>query len=257
MPSRLAHETGRGNCESRRAALYSAVMSRREGSGWSRTWASVAMLAFALHLGAALYELVVVYPLWSHDLPKSVAAWTAMNARPDSTRVFTPLVVAILFSTGMAWISGITTRGWRRGWLTLALLAAAGSAQLTWLQVLPVERELFGPAALGAGTEAIVIGLTGDWIRWSAIRLVVLLAGAWLVWTAQLSGGVSDSGRGTAPLPEPGPDRRGSGRGKERRRPEFSLGDLAEPEVSFGDETPNARDQWRRSLPPRRRTAKK
>lgn len=213
----------------------------------------MARLAFALYLGAALYDFVVIHPLWSSELPKSVTTWAAMSARPDPMRLFTPLVIAILFSTGMAWISGLTTRGWRRGWLTLTLLAAAATAQMTWMQVLPVERELFGPAALGAGTDAVITGLTGDWIRWSAIRLAVLLTGTWLAGMAQFAGGVTIDSPSTAATPEPSP------RGRTRKRParEFSLGDLSEPEIFFGDEPPDPREQWRRSLPPRRRTAKK
>jgi len=228
-------------------------MARREGSGWSRTWGSVATLAFALHLGAALYELVVVFPLWSVDLPKSAAAWAAMNARPDSSRVFTPLLLAVVFSTAMAWISGLSTRGWRRGWLTLALVAAAASAEIAWMQLLPVERELFGPAALGEGNGAVVIGLAGDWLRWSGARMAALLAGAYFAWSAQLSGGLA----AFAGSPESAPDAGPEGRRPRRRSRDFSLGDLDEPEVTFGDEAPNAREQWRRSLPPRRRTAKK
>lgn len=213
----------------------------------------MATLAFALYLGAALYDLVVVWPLWGSDLPKSAAAWAATSARPQPMRLFTPLATAILFSTTMAWISGITTRGWRRAWLTLALFAAAATAQVTWMQLLPVERELFGPAALGSGTDALVMGLAGDWIRWSAIRVAVLLAGAWTAGMAQLSGGAVEASSGRPPTREAAPP----GRARKRDSPEFSLGDLAEPEVSFGDEAPNPRDQWRRSLPPRRRTAKK
>lgn len=216
----------------------------------------MATLAFALHLGAALYDVVVIHPLWSADLPKSVTAWAAMASRPDPMRVFTPLVVAILFSTGMAWISGITTRGWRRAWLTLAVVAAAATAQLTWMQVLPVERELFGPAALGAGTDAVIVGLTGEWIRWSAVRIAVLLAGTWVAAMAQLAGGVAQHETSQAGAAE-GPPRRPGARARRGAARDFSLGDLAEPEISFGDEAPDPREQWRRSLPPRRRTAKK
>lgn len=228
-------------------------MATREGSGWSRTWGAVAMLAFALHLGAALYELVVVFPLWSADLPKSAAAWAAMTSRPDSSRLFTPLVIAIVFSTAMAWISGLFTRGWRRAWLTLALAAAGATVMIAVTEVSPVERELFGPAALGDGNGALVVGLAGDWIRVSAMRMAALAAGAWFAWRAQ----ATTSAPGFARDAEPLPGGRAEGRRGARRPREFSLGDLAEPEISFGDDSPNPRRQWQGSLPARRRTAKK
>jgi len=211
------------------------------------------MFAFALHLGAALYEMVVVFPLWSGDLPNSATAWAAMTSRPDSSRVFLPLLIAIVFSTAMAWISGIFTRGWRRAWLTLALVAAGATVMVSVTEVSPVERELFGPAALGDGNDALVVGLAGDWIRVSAMRMAALAAGAWFAWCAQLAGGATSPARSAAPAPEAA----ASGRRGARRARDFSLGDLAEPEISFGDDAPNPRQQWQRSLPRRRPTAEK
>lgn len=228
-------------------------MSQLEGSGWSRTWGSVALLAFGLHLGASLYDAVVVFPLWSGDLPKSVTAWATMDARPDPSRLFTPLVAAIVFATAMAWISGLSARGSRRWWLTLALVAACGLASVTLAQVMPVERELFGPAAFGEGDRALLVGLVGDWMRVSAIRMAVLAAGAWLTWRAQLAGSATWPSRGA----EPAADRGSAPRRGARRPREFSLGDPSEPEIALGDDPANPRRQWQGSLPRRRRTAKK
>ena len=65
--------------------LYSRAMAAREGSWWSRGWGVVALVAFAVYLGAAIYEAAVVAPLWSLSPPASVSAWAALKIRPDSS----------------------------------------------------------------------------------------------------------------------------------------------------------------------------
>src|SRR5258708_1888345 len=128
-------------------------MAMHEGSWWSRAWGAVALTAFATHFGASVYEEAVVVPLWIVDPPKSIAAWNALMLKPDSSMLFQALVAIIVIATSISWMSGITTRGWRRWWLTLALACAGALAAVTWLFVMPAERWLFGAGALG-GNEA-------------------------------------------------------------------------------------------------------
>jgi hypothetical protein len=224
-------------------------MARREGSLWSRTWGALAVLAFAVHLGAAVYEAAVIAPLWSLTPPESVAAWAKLDRRPDSSQLFHALAAMIAITAAMAWISGISERGWRRWWLSLSLACAGGLVLLVVMFVTPVERALFGAAAIGGRDAAGVVALTGDWVRAAAMRMAVLLVGAWASYRAQVAG--VRGGLHVAVVEEDEAPSAG------RRAREFSFGDEPDEEMSLGDDPGNPRERWVSSLPAGRRTAKK
>jgi hypothetical protein len=221
-------------------------MVEREGSLWSRAWGALAMLAFAVHLGACVYEAAVIAPLWSLTPPASVAAWATLELRPDPSQLFQTLLALIAISTGLAWISAISERGWRRWWLTLALICAGSLVVVVVMFITPVERALFGTAAIGGRDSAGVVALTGDWVRAAAIRMAVLLVGAWAAYRAQSAGGVRASVFEADEAPAGG-----------RRARDFSFGDEPDEEMRLGDDAANPRERWRSTLPARRRTAKK
>jgi hypothetical protein len=233
-------------------------MASREGTWWSRAWGTIAVAAFAVHVGAAVYEAAVLAPLWSIDPPKSIGAWNALAMRPDSSSLFDPLVAIIALATAMSWLSGILTRGWRRWWLTLTLACAGTLVVVTMQMIMPVERELFGAGALRAD-DATVVAWTGDWIRGAALRLAALVVGTWSAYRAQLAGMMAErivvaAGAGDVFVDE---DLRG---GRRRRARDFSFGDEPDTDLTIGDETVHPlqpRQRWRQSLPDRRRTAKK
>lgn len=215
------------------------------------------MLGFAMHLGAALYEAMVVAPMWSASPPKSITSWAMLANRPNSAALFHPLAGVIVVAMLLAWVSGVTVRGWRRWWLTLALAASAALVAVTFLMVLPCERLLFGSVALGDGDAPTLIALTGEWIRAAALRFAVLLVGAWATWRAQLAISAAtanaSASRGAA-LPEYSLGRAAA---KTRHGREFSLGEPRERDIVLGEEAANPRDRWRGTLPRGRRTAKK
>jgi len=222
-------------------------MAEREGSWWSRGWGVIVLVAFAVYLGAAVYEAAVIAPMWSLTPPASVKAWAALDARPDSSALFQPLVAIIVVATSMAWISGISERGWRRWWLTLALACAGALAAIVVVMLMPCERSLFGAAALGDRDAADVVALTGEWIRAAAMRLAALLVGAWAAYRAQLAGMLgATSASALREAPSTG-----------RRARDFAFGDEVDDEVTLGDDAGNPRERWMTSLPRRRRTAKK
>ncbi|MFN2426580.1 MAG: hypothetical protein ABR587_09070 [Candidatus Binatia bacterium] len=229
-------------------------MAAREGSWWSRGWGTIALVAFAVHLGAAVYEAAIIAPLWSLSPPQSVSAWAALQERPDSSGLFQPLVAVIVIATLMAWIFGLAERGWRRWWLTLALGCAAALAAVVVMHVMPCERALFGAAALGDPGSAMLIALTGEWIRAAGFRLAALLVGAWAAYRAQLAGML---GQAPAAALRRAAGASADGASASRRTRDFAFGDEAEAEMSLGDETANPRQRWQDSLPSRRRTAKK
>ena len=221
-------------------------MVEREGSLWSRAWGALAVLAFAVHLGACVYEAAVIAPLWSLTPPASVAAWATLELRPDPSQLFQTLLAIIAISTGLAWISGISERGWRRWWLTLALVCAGSLVVIVVMFITPVERALFGAAAIGGRDSASVVALTGDWVRAAAIRMAVLLVGAWAAYRAQSASGVRASVFEADEAPAGG-----------RRVRDFSFGDEPDEEMRLGDDPANPRERWMSTLPAGRRTAKK
>jgi hypothetical protein len=240
--------------ERNRITLYSRAMAQREGSWWSRGWGTVALLGFAIYLGAAVYEAAVIAPLWSAAPPASVSAWAALPIRPDSSALFQPLVAIIVVATSMAWMSGLTERGWRRWWLTVALACAAALAADVVLLLTPCERSLFGAAALADHDNAVLIALTGDWIRASAFRFAALIVGAWSTYRAQLAGML---GASTSTVLNEAASAASATPARSRRTREFAFGDELEEEVTLGEEAVNPRERWRTSLPRRHRTAKK
>lgn len=234
----------------RQSALYSAAVAVREGNWWSRAWGAVAVLGYALLLGAAAYEAALIAPLWSLAPPDSVREWVALSSRPDSSALFQPLVAVTVVASAMAWMSGLLERGWRRWWLTLSLCGAGGLAAVTVLHILPCERDLFSAASLGERDPAFVISLTNEWIRAASLRMAALVVGGWAAYRAQLAGMLGDI---------PAARRAASAAASSRARParDFAFGDDDAPDVTLGEEASPARDRWRGSLQGRRRTAKK
>jgi hypothetical protein len=226
-------------------------MTMREGGLWSRAWGALALMAFAIHLGATVYEDAVVAPLWMIDPPGSVTAWNGLALRPDGTSFFQALTAIVCVTTAMAWMSGLGSRGWRRWWLTLALVCAGGLAAVTMLYLMPAERWLFGAGAL-QGNDAAIVAWSGDWLRASAMRLALLIAGAWAALRAHASMAPArtfELGEVDEPFV--------AGQAGPRRKREFVFGDERDAEITFGDEPANPRQRWRDSLPRTRRTAKK
>jgi hypothetical protein len=224
-------------------------MAEREGSLWSRAWGALAVLAFAVHLGAAVFEAAVVAPLWSLSPPASVIAWARLELRPDASQLFQTLVALIAIAAAMAWISGISVRGWRRWWLTLAFACSCTLVAIVVMLVTPVERALFGAASQTAHDSAELVSLTGEWVRAASLRMAALVVGAWAAYRAQVAGLVG--ARHAAVFEDDEAPEAG------RRVRDFAFGDEPDEEMSLGDDARNSRERWRSSLPASRRTAKK
>ncbi len=230
----------------------------REGSWWSRAWGWVALVAFALHLGAALYEATVIAPLWTASPPASVSAWAASPLRVDSSGLFHPLVSLIFTATTITWISALTTRGRRRWWLTLAEGCALGLAWVVVVDLIPLERELFSVAAdperAAAAGDAALVASTGDWVRAAALRLAALALGVFAAHRAHLAG--FSVGVATAASDDEFefPAARGGRGGRSptgRSGRDFSLGDDEEDEEFVVDEVASSRSRRGKAAPPR------
>ena len=226
-------------------------MATREGSWWSRSWGALALVAFAIHLGATVYENAVVAPMWIGDPPETVNAWRVLASRPDSTDFFQALTAVVVIATTMAWMSGLAVRGWRRWWLSLSLVAAVALAAVTFLLVTPSERWLFGEGARTAN-DAAIVARAGEWLQAAAFRAAAILIGTWAMFRAQTTVAARGFTLG-ADFVEEEP----AAPGRSRRVREFVFGDEQGPEITFGDGAENPRQRWRGSLPGHRRTAKK
>ena len=236
-----------------------------EGTSWSRIWGSVALAAFALHLGGAVFEAVVFVPLWMSNLPASAAAFAANAARPDAARFFHPLAFGVFFATALAWFSSLSTRGRRRLWLSLAMAAALALLVIAFGWLDACERDLFGAAAVADKDGATIHALAGDWMRAAGVRMLVLLVGAAAALRAHATvaqGGdaTAPSSRGTARASSARPEPVRSRRAAPPKARDFSFGDDAEDDgIEFGDDADDPRSRWQGSLPrrPGRRPARR
>ena len=81
-------------------------------------WISV--VAWGFWLGGLMYEMVVIMPLWSANLPNTVLEW---NARPNfvlnPTRFYLPIVITLILSSLLAMVlnwKSSNQRLWLIGW---------------------------------------------------------------------------------------------------------------------------------------------
>ncbi|HYC55833.1 MAG TPA: hypothetical protein VEL28_12940 [Candidatus Binatia bacterium] len=185
---------------------------------WSRFWGAAAAVAFWVHVGAAVYEAAVVAPQWAASPPQSVRAWNQSGVRPEAAHLLTPLAALAVAATTLAWLSSLRVRSSRRWWLTLTQACALGLGWIVIVGLMPAERGL-----RGAGLSDIaIVELTGEWVRWSAARLLILLLGAYAAYRGHI-------------VPERPPVMVGSAT---RRAParDFVISDDDPDRITFGDD---------------------
>jgi len=152
-------------------------------SRWSRFWGAISAVTFWVGLGAAIFDAAVIAPLWTMAPPQSVRAWAELAVRPEAARFFVPLAAVVALATALAWLSDLGVRGTRRWWLTIAAVAAVATAWASIIEVRPIERVL---VAAAAEEDLRLIGLAGQWLQWSLLRLVALAVGSYAAYRAHL-----------------------------------------------------------------------
>lgn len=136
----------------------------------------IAVAAWGFWLGGLIYEMVVMMPLWSANLPQSVIEW---NSRPDfiinPTRFYLPVVITLILSSSLA-----TVLNWKSGkhriWLILSTVCVITAFVFTIVYFFPKNDVLFRNQSSGLSGEEIT-AIANAWIRANWIRVGIMIVG--------------------------------------------------------------------------------
>ena len=123
-----------------------------------------------------MYEVFVIMPLWSANLPESVIEW---NTRPqfivNPTPFYAPVAVTTVLSSLLGMILGWKSSN-RRLWLILSAVCAVATLAFTFIYFFPKNEILFHKQIAGlSGEEITAIG--NAWVRGNWIRLGMMIVG--------------------------------------------------------------------------------
>lgn len=149
------------------------------------------VVALSLQMGAGLYEMRVVTPLWSASPPASVRAWNADGARAIEPRAkfwryCTPLVG---LTAALALVAGLTKGGRERKWLVASAVTVIVLVLATYLYFAPTLAVLLERRGAGLSDEQVVERV-GGWLWLGRVRATAYV----LAWLAALKA-LSVSGR--------------------------------------------------------------
>lgn len=149
-----------------------------------------AALVLGVHIGAAVYEMVVVTPLWAGNPPQSVRGFNPVAEfaiQPLTYKM--PAIVALAF-VSFALMSVAVGRATGRVWTLLAGALGLALAAATASHAIPILRRTI--VENGAGlTDAQIVEHVHAWLVWSRLRL----AGLIVAWTAIIVGLVQRSAK--------------------------------------------------------------
>lgn len=138
----------------------------------------LAALAFGIQIGAALYEMMIITPLWTGHPPESVRTFNQVAGfaiQPLSYKVPAAIALAVV-SSGLLCI-GFGSR-LRHAWALVAGCVGLIIAAATVLHAFPILRATLIHNGEGLTDDQIIEQVQG-WILWSRTRLVLLFI-AWL-----------------------------------------------------------------------------
>lgn len=135
----------------------------------------IAVAAWGFWLGGLIYEMVVMIPLWSANLPQSVIEF---NSRPDyrlnPTRFYIPIVLTLILSSLLATILNWKSRN-HRIWLILSTVCVITAFVFTIVYFFPKNVVLFQDQAGLSGEE--ITAIAHAWISANYIRLGIMILG--------------------------------------------------------------------------------
>lgn len=138
----------------------------------------LSVLVLGVHLGAAVYEAVVVAPLWTGNPPESVRGFNPIAefaVEPLSYKLPAVAVLAVV-SVGLLLI-GIA-KGAGRAWALLAGALGLVLVAVTIFYAFPILRRTI--VTNGAGlTDDQIVEQVRAWLLWSRLRIGMLI----IAWT--------------------------------------------------------------------------
>ncbi len=136
----------------------------------------IAVVAWGFWLGGLIYEMVVIIPLWSANLPNSVLEW---NSRPDfvvnPTRFYLPTAITLILSSLLAMILNWKSRN-QRIWLILSTICVITTFVFTLLYFFPKNDVLFRNQVSGLSGEEIT-AIANSWIKANYLRVMIMIIG--------------------------------------------------------------------------------
>lgn len=136
----------------------------------------ISIIAWGLWVGALVYEMNTVIPLWSSNLPQSAIEW---NSRPgfrfNPTPFYIPVALTTVFSSLIALLLGWRTGG-RPPWLLISSLSSAVTLAFTLLYFFEKNDVLFRGENAGLGGDEIT-SIANAWIAGNWVRVGIMAVG--------------------------------------------------------------------------------
>jgi hypothetical protein len=145
------------------------------------------VVALSLQMGAGLYEMRVVTPLWSASPPASVRAWNAdaRYAIEPRAKFWRYCTAAVGLTAALALVAGLAEGGRERKWLVASSATVVVLVLLTYLYFAPALALLLERRGAGLSDEE-VIERVGGWLWLGRVRAAAYVL-AWLAALKALS----------------------------------------------------------------------
>jgi hypothetical protein len=142
----------------------------------------LAVLLYGAHAGAAMYEMLVVTPVWAAEPPQSVRAWGIMTKAAVQPMAYQEPAILALGSVSLLvpWLSIWRTAA--RPWVVFSGALGVALVASTVVYAFPILERTLRDGGAGL-TDQEIINQVHAWQWWCDVRLVILLA----AWVASLT----------------------------------------------------------------------
>ncbi len=136
-------------------------------------WISV--VAWSLWFGGLMYELVVITPLWSFNLPESAIEWNSRSQYAIiPTKFYAPVAIVTISASLLGMI--LSWKSNSRWWLIISTVCAIVTLVFTLIYFFPKNEVLFHNHTAGlSGEEITAIG--NAWVRGNWVRIGIMALG--------------------------------------------------------------------------------
>lgn len=138
----------------------------------------LAAFVLGIQIGAAIYEMIVITPLWTGNPPQSVRDFNPVAQFAVEPLSYKIPAVGVLAAVSVGLLSLSIGRGPLRLWVVLAGSIGVALAIATVMYAFPILRNTI--VHNGAGlTDPQIIEQVRAWLNWSRVRLLALVV-AWI-----------------------------------------------------------------------------